>query len=177
MTGPIRTMLWLPGPIRPWVLDVFFEKESCYRQFRDYTLTERLRWPKALALGMARLLSGLMPALLASMRAIPVHRGGARVTSTFRATLDALLKGEIVILYPDVRYTDTSAVVGEIYEGFLLLGEIYRRKTGKDLPFYPLAVRGRRIVMGEAFYTEPGEPIGQAGARMRAALQALEPDA
>ena len=53
---------------------------------------------------------------------------------------DHLEKGESVIVYPDIDYTAGYEKESEIYEGFLLLGQLYKRSTGKSLRFVPLYI-------------------------------------
>lgn len=145
MSGPIRTLLWLPRPVRPWVFSVFCESHTCYRQFHEYTLTQRLHWPVWLADIVARMIGFFMPKLLRSMGVIPVYRGSARSYITLRATLQALKQGDSVILYPDINYTDTSDAPGDFYRGYLLLGTMYHRATGRNLQFVPLRVGKKDI--------------------------------
>ncbi|MGI6174379.1 MAG: hypothetical protein ACOYI8_10855 [Christensenellales bacterium] len=154
MEGPINTLLWLTEPVRPWCLSVFCERETTFEQFYSYTLTKRLRWPKLPAKMLAWLLSVLEPPLLHSAGAIPVYRNGVSIMQTYRKTLQALRKGENIIIFPDVNYTDMSSTVGELYDGYLLLHRLYLKETGKALPFVPIAVdrKRRRIISGKAVF-------------------------
>ena len=45
-----------------------------------------------------------------------------------------------MIVYPDIDYTAGYENESEIYEGFLLLGQLYKRDTGKSLRFVPLYI-------------------------------------
>ena len=152
MRGPLATMSWLPFDLRPWVLHVFVEREACRAQYRDYTFSQRFGMPKPLAAAAAWAVSGYVSALMRSLGGIPVYRGLAQIRSTFQKTVEALLAGDSVLIFPNVDYTDTSGDVGEVYEGFLLLERFWRRVSEKPLWFVPLQLdaAGRRITAREA---------------------------
>ena len=52
-----------------------------------------------------------------------------------------LLNGESIIVWPDINYTQKTGIVEKIYPGFLLLGEMYLKQTGRPLPIVPLTLR------------------------------------
>lgn len=139
MHGPLVTMTWLPMELHPFVLSVFTDEKQATVQFRDYTFSRRFgREPRSFSLA-ASVAGWLSPKVIRAVQPVPVHRDmGA--TSTLREALRFLLKGESVIVWPDVHYTDGYDKPCEIYQGFLLLGEMYHRKTGQELPFVPLYI-------------------------------------
>lgn len=156
MFGPIHAMALLPdtAPLpRPWVLHVFLEKESCYRQFYRYTFTRRLGWPRPLAAATAWVLSRIVPGLLRACGAIPVYRELRRAPETMRRTQEALLRGESILLCPDIAYESDDMLTGEIYKGFFRLERTYCAATGEHLPFVPLCcARTKTLVTGETVF-------------------------
>lgn len=171
LRGPIDTLLWLSAPVNPWVFSVFCERETCYRQYADYTLTRRAGWPRAFALPVARILSWVVPGLCGSMGAIPVYRSTARVVTTFRKTLDVLKAGGRVIIYPDVNYADASEEMGALYEGYLMLGTLYHRATGQNLRFIPLRTEKRRITAGAVIEFDGEKPRAEETERVAMAIR------
>jgi len=171
LRGPIDTLLWLSVPVRPWVFSVFCDHETCYRQYADFTLTRRAGWPRIFALPVARLLSWVVPGLCGSMGAIPVYRGTPRVVATFRKTLEALKAGERVIVYPDVNYSDPSDALGELYEGYIGLGTMFYRATGRNLLFVPLRGSKRKIVSGRPVEFDGTKPREAEKARVAKAIR------
>lgn len=154
MTGPLATQCYLPFATRPWVLHVFLDRGSCRAQYRDYTFTRRFGLPRPLAAFLALAVSGYVSALVRSVGAIPVYRGSVKLKETFRGTVEALRAGDSVAVFPDVDYTDESAGMGEMYEGFLLIDRFWRRFSEDRLAFVPLRMEGeaRRIVAGKPVY-------------------------
>jgi hypothetical protein len=171
LRGPIDTLLWLSAPVRPWVYHVFCERKNCYHQYADYTLTQRKGWPKIFAVPVARILSWVVPGLCGSMHAIPVYRSTARVVTTFRKTLEALKAGMRVIIYPDVNYADASEQMGALYEGYMVLGSLYHRATGRNLLFIPLRSEHRHIAAGAAIEYDGSKPREQESERVAKAIR------
>jgi len=150
--GPINIMAWFKTPVRLLVFHVFCQQKSCYRQFVDYTFTERLGWNRRLAACIARPLSYLISQLMQSMRAIPVYRGTRQALNTIKTGAEALLQGENLLLFPDVDYANSSGEMGEMYRGFLHLEKYYFKSAGRHIPFVPLyaSKKTRQIVIGDA---------------------------
>ena len=138
LSGPLATLCWLPFAPRPWVLHVFLERESCRKQYRDYTFSRRFGMPGPLASLAAWASSGYVSRLMNSLGAVPVYRGMAQLGATFRESIAALQRGESLLIFPDVDYTSDSGGIGEIYEGFLLLERLWRKKAEEPLDFSPL---------------------------------------
>lgn len=174
MRGPIFTMLHLDRQVHPWVFSVFCDRQSCYEHFRDYTFGVRLKkWPNFVRRALPHVLSVLEPALTKSMGAIPVYRQSLKVRVTFRQSMDALSKGESVILYPDINYVDTSDAPGEMYSGYLLMGQMYYKATGKKLSFVPLDIRmnKRAILLGDPVEFDGSLPFQQERERCADAIK------
>lgn len=151
LRGPFHTMQWFEPPIHLWVLHVFFDRQACFDQYYGYTLTQRMHWPKPLAYAAAQLFSRVVSALMASMRAIPVYRGTVHMRKTLQMSMDALLAGESLAIFPDIDYSSNEETMGEIYSGFMGLERFYFKKTGKHLSFVPLGVdiRQHRFSLGD----------------------------
>lgn len=173
-SGPIRTLLMMEEEVRPWVLDVFCEKEACFRHFRRFTLPMRLNMPAWLSAPCARAISYVVPPLMRAMGGIPVHRGSARSLVTLRETLRALERGQRVIIYPDVNYADTSHEVKALYGGYLLLARLFEQRCGARLAFVPAAAVKGAILIGAPLYADEGEPRESIDERVRQALGGLE---
>lgn len=168
LRGPVQVMRTLPVPPRPWVLHVFFTPKECYRQYADYTFSKRLHWPKALACAVSAPLSLFVCALVKSCRAIPVHRSLTHLKDTFHRSLDVLMRGESILIAPDVDYANESPLIGEMYEGFLQLDPMFRKRTGRPLPFIPLYCSPRRgeLVAGAPVFFREGVPFSEERLRV-----------
>ena len=148
MHGPLTTVIRLDFHVHPMILSCFFDKDDCYKQYAEFTFTERRGKRKKKHDWKAYWASRIVPPVMRSLRAIPVYREmDVNSMQTMRKTLTYLKNNESVIVYPDKEYTAGYETVSELYEGFLLLGQLYKRETGRSLRFVPLYIdeAGRSI--------------------------------
>lgn len=170
--GPLSCLAYLPFPIRPWVLHVFCQPESCRKQFREYTFSKRFGIPSPLAGGLAWIASGYFSALVRSLGSIPVYRGSLQATATLKETVAALQEGDSVLIFPDVDYTNRDGG-RELYAGFLLVDRLWRKVSSVPLRFVPLRIdrAKKQIRAGEAATFNPARDRKTESARVLAALQ------
>ena len=151
MHGPYTTLKWLPTELHPLIMHMFFDRETTIKHMTTYTFAARYGKKARKFSPAAHVMSWIMPPLTKSLEAVPVYRGGLQSMTTIKLGLKYLLKNESLIVYPDVHYTDGYDKPSEIYEGFLAMGELYFKKTGKKLSFIPLRIddQNRCILAGE----------------------------
>ncbi|MBR5818095.1 MAG: GtrA family protein, partial [Clostridia bacterium] len=149
MRGAAATLGFLKFHVHPMILSVFFTKKECYKQYAEYTFTARHGKPRKKFNLRAWLLSRLVPMGIKSTKGVPVYRDFTKMKRTFDIATDYLLKGESLIVYPDIEYTAGSDKVSEIYDGFLYLTETYRFKTGKSLRIVPIHVNEKNGTLDE----------------------------
>lgn len=177
--GPVLTMANLPIAVHPWAYYVWCGEEECRRQCVEYTFTVRYGWSRRKAELVAGLIAKPFTALIRSAGAISVFRNSLRIRETFRESVDALKRGESLLIFPDVDYTAQEGETGTLYDGFLMLEKLYYKETGKHLPFIPVHISraqkslmiARPILFGEsASFREEKERIIQ---QMQDALNEL----
>lgn len=149
MHGPIVTLKSLKFHIHPMIFSPFFEKETCYRQYADYTFTVRSGKKKKRFHLRAYIASRFVPSLMKSLGGIPVYRGAIDIAKTFHMAIECLKRGESVAFYPDIQYTAGQEDESEIYDGFLYLGQMYKKETGKSLKFVPLYINEEEATLRE----------------------------
>ena len=92
---------------------------------------------------------------------------------TMELSVDALEKGENVLIMPDVDYVSQSENVGKLYTGFVHLGKFYFRRTGKPLLFVPMCVNKAKglVRIGKGIAYDPAQPLPEERDRIAAYLQ------
>ena len=95
----------------------------------------------------------------------------SEVEARVRSALEALKAGTRVIIYPDVDYADASDQLGALYEGYVGLGSLYHRATGRNLLFIPLRSEHRHIVAGAAIEYDGAKPREQEMKRVAKAIR------
>ena len=175
MRGTYALIKWLPTEAHPMSLAIFFQRDTAYRHFREYTFSVREgREPKKHSL-LAWLTAVVTVWLEKSMKAIPVHRDSQAI-KTIRESLKWLQKGESVMVWPDVDYmAEYDKTPCEIYPGFLALGEMYLKRTGKELKFVPLFIndQARKIEVREPVIVNHFKADSEEGAK--ALAQRIDP--
>jgi len=171
--GPIITMVNLPLPLHPWTYHVWCNEEACYRQCMDYTFTVRYGWSPRKANFVARLISKPFTLLIRSAGSIPVYRNSLKVRETFKETIEALKRGESILIFPDVDYTSTDGDAGALYDGFLMLERMYYKEMGRHLPFASLRIddKEKKLLLGETISFRDGIPFKEEKERVIRALQ------
>lgn len=114
MSGPVHTLALLPDEPRPWVLHVFLDRHECFAQYYGYTFRKRFGWPAPAAWAAAGVLSLAVPAVVRSFGAIPVYRSLKETRDMMEQSAQALLRGESIMLCPDVAYDSAAPATGEI---------------------------------------------------------------
>lgn len=149
MHGPFATLKWIPFHVHPMIIHMYFDRQATVQHMTHYTFAARYgKNPKKFNLA-AHVMGLVAPPMMKSLQAIPVYRNSNSI-STIKKGLQYLLKGENLIVYPDIEYTAGYDHPSEIYNGFLMLGELYCRKTGKSLSFVPLVIddQNRTVAAG-----------------------------
>ena len=164
MHGPYTTFKWMKFDVHPMVLSVFFTKKECYEQYKNYTFSVRCgKKPKKFDL-KAWALAGAVVPLVHSLGAIPVYRGTMKAVKTLKQSLDVLSRNESIIVYADKDYVGDGSGEDGIYEGFLHLGELYHRATGKSLEFIPIYIDEKegRIISYEPVVVDKFNEMGNS---------------
>lgn len=173
MFGPLHAIGILPVEMHMWSLHNFCDHKKCFDQFYTFTYTKRYGWPRPVAWCMARLLSRIVPAILHSARVFPVYHD-ANSLSTMRKSMDALRRGESIVICPDIAYDDPSPAMGEMYPGFLLLSRMYAHaQDGKALPYVPVyaSKKLRKVVCGEPLRFKVTPDFADRQAEMETSLR------
>lgn len=171
--GPIISMVNTPVPMHPWAYYVWCDEDECRKQCVEYTFTVRYGWSRKKAEWVADLISKPFTSLIRSAGAIPVYRNSLKVRETFRESVEALKRGESILIFPDVEYTRQDGDAGTLYDGFLMLDQFYLKATGAHVPFVPmhLSASERRMFIGEPVYIRDGVPFKDEKSRAILELQ------
>lgn len=156
--GPIHAVVLLPLEAHLWVFHPFYDRKACFAQYYGYTFTQRFRWPRPVAWAAAKLFSWMVPGVMHGIGAIPVYRSSRQILETMDRSLQALLRGENLMLCPDTDYSNGEEETGSIYQGFLRLERDYFRQTGRHLSFVPVfsSKAAKRVRVGEPVRFEDG---------------------
>lgn len=135
--GPVEILSWVPMNFRVWTLYKFMTTKDCYKHYAESFYPRKGFTPIGAKL-RAAITAPFVAAFMRSMNGISVHRGQKNILDTFRQSVDAMGRGQSLLIMPERDYQDDSTDAGELYTGFVHLAQMYHRTTGKALSFYPV---------------------------------------
>ena len=136
--------------LQTFVLHVFTNQKSCFKQFYNYTFSKRCNKSKFFALLPSFFASLFVPLICTKEQTILVYRNDAEAFKTIKASLDALKNGRCLLIFPDVDYTNACQnEEHKIYSGFLCLEKLYFKTTGRHLKFVPLTIDDKLKTVNE----------------------------
>ena len=142
--GPVALSVFMPVYFRPWVDERMVNKEKCFAHIYHGTF-ENIRWlPKTFKKLLTRICAAFISRVFADMKSIPVYRDSLKnLAKTFALSAEALLNDN-VLLFPenpgkesDGKYK-TDGSVSDFFTGFVHIGAVFYKKTGKCVTFYPV---------------------------------------
>ncbi len=150
--GPIFGQLYVPGDHFIWCAADMTEAATvpdyAYRDFW-WEKPKGTRW-------LYRILSYIIAypgALICKYgHTIPVYHDN-RILSTLKNTVKQLEEGNRVVIFPE-HYEPHNHIVMDFQTGFVDVGKLYYKRTGKPLPFVPmyLAPALRTLYIGKPIY-------------------------
>lgn len=152
MNGPIVGEAFLPGRHVVWCNgEMMHLKEVPDYAYEDFWSRKpgHIRWFYRL---LSYAIAPLSVCVFNNALCIGVYRD-ARITNTFRQTLEQLAAGARVVIFPECR-TPHNRVVYEFQDRFIALGRMYHRQTGQALAFVPMYVAPelRKTIFGAPVY-------------------------
>lgn len=160
--GPLAMATSLPVRFRLWTTVEMLEP---YKNIDKTAIGvhHTIPWlPIPMARKLYRAICPLIDMIGKRLSPLPVYRDDpSRIMTTVRGSVEAMVRGESLLIFPEdglPRYSNGG--VTKFMPGFALVGEMYRRKTGKDARFCPVYVdkKRRRIIFGEPVTYGRGNP-------------------
>lgn len=135
--------------LRPWINHEVLSFKTMPPYVRqDYWYPPDKWYTKILDYTAAYFYSLIIPPIMRGSACIPVYHD-TKVMSTLRASVDAIRQGHHIMLFPEhpSGYGEYSA---DVFTGFVSLGRLVQRRTGKTVSFYPTFVdwKAREIRVG-----------------------------
>ncbi len=143
--GPIAVGATLPFYLHAWVHADMLDPRLAPDYLRRDFVERQLHLKPPFSAWLARGISHVHIPLMRAVGCVPVYHTPDGLLETMRLSLDLLLRGEYLLIYPedpdlpvDPRYQMTP-----FKKGFARLGKLYYERSKQVLSFYPLAVHAR----------------------------------
>ena len=166
--GPVAAMLYIPVPVRPWVISNMMSSAQEVAEYLYRYTFGPMEWLGPARMGLSRLLGKLSVWAMRQLEAIPVYRHKPREPmTTFRRSVEAMEAGDNLLIFPE--NPDATEIpgyqqggMGDMFRGFPMLAQVYYHRTGKRCRFLPMyAHKGlRTLSFGEPILYDPdAEPL------------------
>ncbi len=162
-TGPVAAILSLPVRFYPWVRAEMADFRRAAAYLYDDFVSAELRLTGRAGRTLSWLISRISVCLINGIGCVAVEGPQHVVVSTYRRSLDLLIAGKNLLIFPEdnIQPADPETGLRPFKCGFIGLCRIYERASGSRLPVYPMALHpGRRtIAVGDAAYLDDnGDP-------------------
>lgn len=161
--GPVSGMLYIPVPVRPWVMSELTNTPLEVAEYVYKWSISPIKWLGRAGWWIARLIGPVAVWAMRQFEAIPVYRNKPReLMTTFRRSVEAMEAGDNLLIFPE----NPDAIegegyahgkMGELFRGFPMLAQVYFNRTGKRCRFLPMyAHKGNRTLsFGEPVLFDP----------------------
>ncbi len=139
---------------------------------KEFTELElKLRPP--LSVWLARLIGRVCVFIMRDLRAIPVYASSRRIRDTLQRSLELLLKGKHILVFPENKDHPINEVLGDFSTGFLAMARLYYEKTRKTIRFPAGGGKpeGKGLRIGTPIRFDAGRPFPQEKRRLKRELQ------
>jgi hypothetical protein len=161
--GPIGVACSIPKRLYPWSIADMVDPELAAEYLRWDFVERTLKLKPPTSMKVATALSKVTVPMLRGLGCIPVYKGYENMQKTWDISLPLLLQEKFLLVFPEEISMPMNPVtrMRPFQKSVARLGEMYYEKTGKRLPFYPVAVHAsHKVKVGEpVFYS----PLTQAG--------------
>ena len=171
--GPLSIISSLPLKVYPWVAHEVTELRKVARRLqKEFTELELKLRPPA-SVWLARLIGRICVFIMRDLQAIPVYSSSRRIRDTFQRSLELLLKGKNILVFPENKERPINEVLGDFSTGFLAMARLYYQKTRKAIRFLPVAVnqKVKGIRIGQPIRFDAGLPFAQEKRRLKRELE------
>lgn len=152
--SPVMADLYFPVKTVKWGAYQMLCGYNTRREYlRDTFYTKKQGYGRKLASFKAFFEAFFSLFIYRGMKFLPTYPD-ARLTKTLGASIDAINDGFSVFIFPEDSDGGYKEVMEKFFPGFVMLAEAYFRKTGKDLPIYPVYYHSgyKKLVVGSPRY-------------------------
>ncbi len=177
--GPITYTMYMPVFFMPWGAHAMTEGiKARWNYLFHIFYKQKLKYGTLRSWILATLFSPFSGLLYRSVHLIPSYED-TRLISTVRQSMKQLLNNRRILIYPEDSSEGYQEKPERFLPGFVLLAKVYRKKTGIDIPVYPVRysrsentmVIGAPQTLGRFF--DAGEASETIAERCRKILNAL----
>lgn len=148
LKGPVMHELYLPVFTAKWGAgEMLGNYKSRYKYLRNVFYMQKRGFGKARSTFCAAIAALFSKFFYKGMHIIPTWHD-ARMYSTIRHSLDILSDGTSMLIFPENSDAGYKDVITEFRAGFVTLAKLYYKKTGNDIPVFPVYYHHKKKYYG-----------------------------
>ena len=162
--------LYVPGEPYIWCAgEMMHLKDVPEYAFRDFW-SQKPKWTHPFFKLLSYIIAPFSVCVFNNARTIGVYHD-TRILSTFKNTVNMLLDGKSVVIFPEHDVTHNH-IVYDFQDKFIDIAKLYYKKTGKALSFVPMyiAPKLKKIYLGKPVRFCADEPMDAERSRICAYL-------
>ncbi len=159
--GPIVLELYFPAHFIPWgTYQMCGNYKSRWNYLYHTFCQEKRHFNKFVSFLYSTIAAVITKPFYAGMQLIPTYPD-VRMMSTIKRSIKILDSDISILLFPENSSKGYYEVLQEYFTGFVTLAKMYKKRTGIDIPIYPVYFHQERkkIVIGKPEYA--GELMSQ----------------
>ena len=180
--APVQIVLSLPVRLYPWVIAEMTDLRRAPLYLLDDFIRPAWHLEGKFGLFASKLVSQVAVRLLNGLGSIPIDRSRGVFMGSYHRSLELLRQGKNLLIFPEDSDAplDSETQMRPFMRGFVLLSPMYYRLTGRQLPFYPVAVSSLRKKVAidrplyyDLRYGQDREAIGQFCRHLQARIEKM----
>lgn len=166
MNGPIACELYFPGNRYTWCAgEMMHLKDVPAYAYQDFW-SGKPKYIRPFYKLLSYIIAPLSVCVFNNAQTIGVYHD-TRIISTFKQTVQRLLEGASVVIFPeyDVPY---NHIVCQFQDKFIDVAKLYYKRTKQEIPFVPLYIAPnlRKMYIGKPIYFHADAPIEEERTRI-----------
>lgn len=154
--GPMALELYLPIFNVKWgAHQMLGNYSSRFHYLRDVFYIQKCGWGKFKATIKAGIEALFSKMLYKGMKFVPTYPDG-RLTQTIKQSIEILDDDKAILVFPEDSNEGYKEIMTSFFSGFVLLSLQYFKKTGEDLPIYPIYYHQKKkiIIVGKPLFVQ-----------------------
>lgn len=161
-SGPLYLELYFPLYHYVWGAgEMLGNYNDRFHYLRDVFYMQKRGFKKFGATLAATFEATFSPLVYRGMRVLPTYRNG-RLHATINKSIEKLNENTSILIFPEDSSDGYFDEMSKFFPGFVLLSQMYYKKTGRDVPVYPIYyhIKKRILCIGEPIYVREYEQLG-----------------
>ncbi len=171
--GPLSVITSLPVELYPWVIHDTTDPHAAADRIRREFIEGELHLRPPLSTWLSRVVGRIAAAIMRDIGAVPVYQYSRRIAATVQRSLELMLRGKTLLVFPEDSTRPLNAAICEFCTGFIHLAKLFYEKTKSVVEFLPVAVneKRRRIIVGKPIEFDVCVPFPAEKARLKRELE------